>query len=341
MEAVYENWYDYEMNGKVPFSLIESQFNEEYDNFIKMMNAIDVCDESGVATISINENTITDKIKELWHKFTLLLNSIVNKVKEQVAAIQAKMNWFARQREALKHIDWDKVARDYDKRYTEYIQSNQDVFDAEYVVIGEGVSSINEGIYKGQYLGLVMNGTMITDTASIIKIIDSIYISSGLLKTVNIINTIVSKADDENALIEVMGDIDTFKNTVDQKIKDSKKSVGSLFAPNYEGNPKGYCEYLDKHAQEIGKAVVSYQKEIENLKQLKEKAEKEYDFLNKSLEGKASSAMMKVTSVLVGMMSKKIKIYSKLISLLKKDLGLSIMCAKVTSSVAGKENMAG
>lgn len=85
-----ENWFDYEMNGKMPLSLLESQFNEEYDNFMKMMNAIDICNESGIVVLEISGAKIKEKIISILEKFRDWVRGILKILKGKETELKEK-----------------------------------------------------------------------------------------------------------------------------------------------------------------------------------------------------------------------------------------------------------
>ena len=59
-----ENWFDYEINNKLPMSLLDSMIESNIEEIDKIFDAIDICNENGIEIVGINEG-VGDKIKEI------------------------------------------------------------------------------------------------------------------------------------------------------------------------------------------------------------------------------------------------------------------------------------
>lgn len=85
------NWFDYEMDGKISLSSIEEMYFDELTNFTNICEAINICNDSGVVTITLNENTIADKIKALIEKFKQWVKGIRIFLEEKYAELEKKI----------------------------------------------------------------------------------------------------------------------------------------------------------------------------------------------------------------------------------------------------------
>lgn len=104
MEAVYENWFDYEINGKVPFSFIESDILSEIDNFTKITSAIDVCLENNII-LEFKVENIKEKAKTLIEKFKTFITALRRKIKEKCIAIIDRLKVLIKSKKSEKDSD--------------------------------------------------------------------------------------------------------------------------------------------------------------------------------------------------------------------------------------------
>lgn len=332
MEAVYENWFDYEIGGKVPLSLLESQFNEEMSNFEKMLNAIDVCNESGVATVSINENAITDKIRELWDKFTAWFKGIIEKIKGTINDIKSGIEFVKRIKANMKNINWDKLESDFDARYRKFVDSNQEIIDAEYVIV-EG-----NNVFKGQYLGCELSGgVLLSDVNGVNKVLDKAIYDDNVSKINNWIERIIHNENNESEIDSIVSDMNSYY----QKVKENYKSVKCtiIFESKFDGNPKGYVEYLTKHVEDSVNAIPQYEKIIQQIEQNKEQFSKQVTSIAKTQSPKAANALMKCLSKAIQEMNGNINKYNRILTTLKKDKSFSEKTAWYVANISNRSDL--
>lgn len=104
MDYVVENWFDYEVNGKVPFSFIESDILSEIDNFTKITSAIDVCLENNII-LEFKVENIKEKAKTLIEKFKTFITVLRRKIKEKCIAIIDRLKVLIKNKKSEKDSD--------------------------------------------------------------------------------------------------------------------------------------------------------------------------------------------------------------------------------------------
>lgn len=314
MEAVYENWFDYEVNGKVPFSLIESQFNEEYDNFIKMMNAIDVCNESGVVTITLNENAITDKIKELWHKFKLWVTGLVNKIKSAISGLKSKIEFYKNAINSMSKIDWVKLGQDYDKAYVDFWSSQKDVIDVEFTITEAAISG------SEKYIGLETVGkVMISDADKVIKYIEEEKFPK-VEDTIAELMGKLAKAHDPESSKELLDVVSKAKAEIDNDEDNTPTQITASFESKFSNDPEKYSEYLVEHLEDLDKAEKKYYEMIAKTKARIFAAD--WAFISK-VDENTDRIVAGLFEMFTKYYRKKLTVYEKLVSICHRDGNIS------------------
>ena len=94
MEAVYENWFDYEINGKMTLFVFEEMFFDELSNFDKLTKSISICDESSMVTVlEINKEAIEIRLKEIIEKFKVWVANVIKFLEKKWDDLKTKARW--------------------------------------------------------------------------------------------------------------------------------------------------------------------------------------------------------------------------------------------------------
>lgn len=91
MDYVVENWFDYEVNGKVPLSLLEVKLDEEINSFNKILEAINICNESSIVVLEVDESKIKEKILAVIKKFKEWIKGIKQFLKDKWDQLNRKI----------------------------------------------------------------------------------------------------------------------------------------------------------------------------------------------------------------------------------------------------------
>lgn len=171
MDYVVENWFDYEINGKVSLSLFESVLNDEIKELHKIFEAIDVCNESSII-LELNYGNIKEKVHTIIDKVVTLIKTIKKKISEKIDEIFNKTEIKDKFKDSDEEIEIHN-----------YVIKNANISLVKRIDDENGLSDFKDLVFQGKQLKMSTDDDAIEYNTEIFKRGSGIMLSMEISKS--------------------------------------------------------------------------------------------------------------------------------------------------------------